>query len=314
MRSFVVSAVALAGITAGYVFSANTPPIGVAVTVGNFLLNDAQTSGNATIFDGATVQAGANTAQVKLNGGAQVSLLQESKGRVFADHLDLKKGSARVAGYSLTADGLKVEAQGASAASVTMHGKTLEVASLYGNVKVFNANGMTVANLLPGRALNLTPQDAGAAAPSQLVGCVAKKGNDYFLQDETSNVTVQLKGGTVKENRRFQVNGTMVPNGGPVAPATQVINVASQKDLNKGCRGAAVLAGGAAGAAGAGAAAGGAGAAGAGAGAAAAGAAGAGVAASTAVVAGVAAAAAGVGGAAAAGSFNCTPVSPSTTC
>jgi hypothetical protein len=182
-----------------------------------------------------------------------------------------------------------------------MHGKVVEVASLYGNVHVFNASGLTVANLAPGRALSLTPQEAGAAAPSQLVGCVAKKDSNYFLTDETSNVTVQLRGGMVRENRRYQVNGNMVPNGGPVSPATQVIAVVGQKDLNKSCKGAAVLAG--AGAAGAGAA----GAAGAAAGAAA------GISATTAVVAGVAAAAAVGTGVAVSANTSTTPPPPVTT-
>jgi hypothetical protein len=269
MRAFVIPVVGLAALTAGVLFSANTPAIGVASSSDSLLINDARASGNATIFSGSTLQSGTTAAQVRLKDGAQVSLQRDSRGKLFSDHIELLQGSARISGYSANANGLKVEADGASSASVSMHGRTVEVASLAGNIHVFNSSGIAVANLLPGRALNLTPQEAGAAAPSQLVGCVAKSGNNFFLTDETSNVTVQLRGGSVKANRRFQVNGTMVPGATASAPATQVVNVVGSKDLNKACNGAAVLTAGAA-----------------------AGAAGAGAGATTAVVAGVAAAAA----------------------
>ena len=230
MRAFVITAVGLATLTAGLLFSANTPAIGVAITSDSLLINDARAAGNATIFSGSTLQSGSTSAVVHLKDGAEVSLLRDSRGKLFSDHIDLERGAARVSGYSVNAIGLKVEAEGESSASVSVHGKSIEVASLAGNVQVFNASGVTVANLLPGRALNLTPQEAGAAAPSQLVGCVAKSGNNFFLKDETSNVTVQLRGGTLRANRRFQVNGNMVPNATPTSPATQVVNVVGQKD------------------------------------------------------------------------------------
>jgi hypothetical protein len=69
-----------------------------------------------------------------------------------------------------------------------------------------------------------------------------------LLTDETSNVTVQLRGGSAKGNRRYQVTGSMVPNATPASGATQVLNVASAKELGACGTGAA----GAAGAAGAG--------------------------------------------------------------
>ena len=168
MRAFFIPAVGLATLTAGLLFSANTPAIGVAITSDSLLINDARATGNATIFSGSTLQSGATAAQVRMKDGAEVSLLRDSRGKLFSDHMDLEKGSARVSGYAVNANGLKVEADSASSASISMQGKTVEVASLSGNVHVFNASGMNVANLLPGRALNLTPQEAGAAAPSQL--------------------------------------------------------------------------------------------------------------------------------------------------
>jgi hypothetical protein len=268
--------------------SAATSGIGVAMSEGNILINSSSAVGNATIFDGSTLETQSAASQIRLNGGAQLRLASDSRGTVFSDHVDLQKGSASIAGYSANASGLNVRADGNASATISMRDQgVVEVAALTGSVHVFNAAGFNVANLMPGRALDLRPQDAGASAPSNLTGCAVKSGGNTLLTDETSNVTVQLKGGNVKTGKHVQVTGSMVPNATPPSPATQVINVTSVKDVAGACKAGGAVAGGAA-----------------------AGAAGGGVATSTLVIAGVAvAAAAGVGAAAATGTFNSNTVS-----
>jgi ferric-dicitrate binding protein FerR (iron transport regulator) len=195
-----------------------TPAIGVAVSEGTILVNDAQTPGNTTIFDGSTLQTQRATSQVRLKDGAQVRFDSESRGKLFTDHVDLQQGSAKISAYSAVANGLDVRADGNSSATVSVKGKVVEVAALTGSVHVFNAEGMNVANLLPGRALDLRPQDAGASSPSSLTGCPVKSGSNFLLTDETSNVTAQLRGGKVSAGKRVQVTGSLVPNAAPRCP------------------------------------------------------------------------------------------------
>lgn len=235
---------------------AATPAIGVAMSEGTILVNDTQTPGNTTVFDGTTLQTQKSFSQIRLKDGAQLRLESESRGKLFSDHVDLQQGSAKIWDYSANANGLSVRADRDSSATVTMKGKVVEVAALTGNVRVFTAAGMNVANLIPGRALDLLPQDAGASSPSTLTGCPVRSGGNTLLKDETSNVTAQLRGGNVRAGQRVQVTGTLVPNATPASGATQVINVTSVKAVGGSCGGA----GGAAAAAGAGAAAAGAGA------------------------------------------------------
>jgi hypothetical protein len=275
--------------------SAATPGIGVAMSQGNILINSAQSAGNATVFSGNTLETGTSASQVRLTGGAELRLATDSRGTVFADHVDLDRGSARIAGYSANAKGLSVRAEGSSSASITMREGVVQIAALTGNVHVFNAAGINVANLLPGRALDLTPQDAGASAPSSLLGCAVKSGSNTLFTDEGTKVTVQLRGSSVKAGKRVQIKGSMVPNATPATGATQVINVTSVKSVGGPCKSAAAIAAGA-GAAGA---AGGAAAGAAGAGAAAAGAGAAAGAAGAATAAGISAGV--IGGVAAAG-------------
>src|SRR5215469_2856632 len=100
--------------------SAATPGIGVAMSQGNIVINSSQTAGNATIFDGSTLETRAASSQVRLNGGAQLRLASDSRGTVYADHVNLERGSARIAGYSANASGLNVRADGNASATVSM--------------------------------------------------------------------------------------------------------------------------------------------------------------------------------------------------
>jgi len=67
-----------------------------------------------------------------------------------------------------------------------------------------------------------------------------------LLTDETSNVTVQLRGGSAKVGRHVQITGSMVPNATPTNGSTQVINVTEVKDLGA-CTAAGVAVAGAGG-------------------------------------------------------------------
>jgi hypothetical protein len=295
MHLFNLKTVIVCGFSSLGLLSAATSGIGVAMSEGNILINSSSAAGNATIFNGSTLETLSAASQVRLNDGARLRLASDSRGTVFSDHVDLQKGSASITGYSANANGLNVRADGKASATISMRDQgVVEIAALTGSVHVFDAAGLNVANLLPGRALDLRPQDAGANAPSSLTGCAVRSGGNLLLTDETSNVTVQLKGGSVKTGQRVQITGSMVPNATPPSGATQVINVTDVKQVGGPCKGGGSAAGAAA-----------AGAAGAGAGAA--------IGTTGIVIIGVAAAAgAGVGIAAGTGSFNSGTTTTST--
>ena len=202
---------------------------------GSILVNDARTPGNATILDGSVLQTESSASQIHFKDGAQLRVDADSRARLYSDHVDLQRGSVKISDYAAKANGLSVKAADGSSANVTVKGKLIEVAALTGSVHVFNATGLNVANLLPGRALDLTPQDAGASSPSSFTGCAIKSGNDLLLTDETSNVTAQLRGGKITPGERVQITGSLVPNATPVSPATQVISVTSVKEVGGTC-------------------------------------------------------------------------------
>jgi hypothetical protein len=225
--------------------SAAAPGIGIAMSQGNIFIDSSATAGNATVFNGSTLETQSAGSQVRLNGGAQLRLASDSRGTLFNDHVDLQKGSASIKGYSANAKGLNIRADGKASAAISVRDQgDVRIAALTGNVHVFDAAGLNVANLAPGRTLDLRPQAAGAAAgPSSLTGCAVKSANGTLLTDEASSVTVQLRGGAAKAGRHVQITGSMVPNGTPANGATQVINVTDVKDLGACTSGGVAVAG-----------------------------------------------------------------------
>ena len=99
--------------------------------------------------------------------------------------------------------------------------------ALQGRSHVTNARGMLVANLTPGIALEFEPQVEGADAASKLKGILRRQAGKFLLTDETTNVTVELRGSGLssKVGKRVEVTGQLAAGSVAVEPATQVINV-----------------------------------------------------------------------------------------
>jgi hypothetical protein len=215
--------------------SAATPGIGVVLSSGSVTVDNSVVAGNATVFDGNTVQTGATASRLQLNNGKLVQLGSESTARVYSDHMILEKGFGQSSGsYGVEANSLKISGD---SAKVAIYGKTVEVAALGAPVVVSTSTGVQVANLLPGKALAFTPQDAGAMAPTTLTGVVRNVGGAYMLTDTTSNTTVQLMGGGVEKYVKHLIKVTGTPGSGTAAAgATQIINVTNVEDQGKAKR------------------------------------------------------------------------------
>lgn len=213
---------------------AGTPAIGIAVSQGNFVLNNIKTPGNASVFDGNLLQTSDAPSQVRLKDGTQIRFAADSAGRVYKDHLELQGGSASVSGNAAVANGLSVRPEAGAAATLTVQGKTLEVAAVSGKVHVFNAQGVNVANLNPGSALDLR-SDVQAASTSALTGCAVRQGTDLVLTDETSNVTVRLSGTPVLTGKRVRLSGSIasIEQGKDVG---EVMKVAEVKEIAGLCQ------------------------------------------------------------------------------
>jgi len=231
--------------------SAATPAIGVAKARGSFRLDNATVYANSTLFDGSAIETGEVSSELQLNGGARLLLASGSRGKVYRDRLVLEMGAAQLKAtenYPIEARSLRVLPAGRDSTARVVLDKAgqVGVAAVNGPVQVTSAQGILVANVLAGGALNLTPQ--AAAAPSRVSGCLQQKDGRFLLTDMTTHVTVELQGpGLEKEvGNAVEIVGAMIPGAKPAPGATQVIRVSELKQAGRKCPVPAVGAGAAA--------------------------------------------------------------------
>jgi hypothetical protein len=223
----------------GGLASGAVPVIGTVVAKGTFRLDNATVTGNATLFEGATIETKSAASRMELATGARVSLGTDSRARFYGDRMILEKGEGRLEkaeSFRFEARGLIIQPEtgNASARVVLTGGARVELAALSGSFRVLNARGLLVANVASGHALELEPQAADTA--TKLTGTLRNVGGHFLLTDETSNVTVELAGpGLAKEvGNRVEIMGQMDPSATPVTDASQFIQVTQLKHLGKG--------------------------------------------------------------------------------
>ena len=325
-----IAAAIIWNLAGGARVEAATPMIGTAVANGSFRVDSMTVKGNATLFEGVTVETGAISSTMQLASGARMILGAESRGRIFGDHLVLERGQGQLdkpSGFRVEARGLTIQPEtGNTTGRVQLAGANrVQVAAVTGSFRVLNSRGMLVARLPQGAAIAFEPQ----AIPTftRISGRLDVKAGHYLLTDETTQVTIEIVGKDLAKSagKRVEVSGSLDPAVSPTSDASQLVRVQNLRLLAQATPPAPAAAGGAgsssaSGAAGSAGASGAAGSVGAGAGGAAAagtaaaGAAGAtvaGVAVTTVAIVGGVAAAATIGGLAASGAIGggSTPVS-----
>lgn len=223
--------------TAG-VLSAAPLHIGMITADGRLWVDSAGVSNHATLFEGSVVETEEVPAKLRLAGGASIWLDVSSRADVFQDHLLLQKGSAQLDGglaFRIEAGALRVVlASPGSRAMVSMRDSgAVQVGALNGEVQVRNGQDVMVAQVDPGRPVELRPDSSGA---SLVTGCVSKLGKSLVLQDEVSGVTVELRGKGLNNylGKRIQVTGAAVGSGATAA-AEQAIQASALKVLGTGC-------------------------------------------------------------------------------
>jgi len=181
------------------------------------------------------------SAPAKLQIGGDVRLLLDahSRARVDVTRLVLERGRAQLDSgkdYRIEARSIRVSLGKSARAIVSIDAAgVVEVAALSGMVHVENAEGVAVANVAAGRAVELRLGQTSDAA--MLTGCIVKNSTAYTLRDEASAVTVELRGADVANDvgRRVQVSGAIVPSQHALAVADQVVQAKAIQVLGAGC-------------------------------------------------------------------------------
>ena len=214
--------------------------IGTANADGSFWVDSAGVSTHATVFDGSTVEAGETPLKLQIPPEVRILLDVGSHAQVWGNRLTLEKGRVQLdrgKDYRIEARTMRVTlgAPGARAIVATGGSGTIEVAALGGPIRVSNADGVVVANVVAGRSVDLRLGQAKDAAV--LTGCVAQAGGLFLLRDEVSGITLELRRAEVAKQvgQRVEVTGSVEPvlRG---APGGQVIRAKAVKLLGGECQ------------------------------------------------------------------------------
>jgi hypothetical protein len=219
-----ISAIAFAGSSA----------IGIVTASGHFMLDRSQVWGNATVFEGSTIETGDASSQIALRNGVKLQLARDSRARILAGRVVLEKGIGQISstdGFEVNAANLRIHSTRRLRVNV---GQNVEVASLLGSVRVASASGMLLAAIPAGRTMSFAPQAANGTVTR--TGCLLFKDNHFIMQDENTQEVVEVAGQnfSAQVGNRVEITGAASSDKPNVTIATLLINVASLTPKSSG--------------------------------------------------------------------------------
>jgi hypothetical protein len=243
----------LAGGAAAWLTAAGSS-IGIAVTNGGFRVDHAHVSGNATLFDGSSVETVTAPSQLQLKDGAVMRLARDARATVYERKLILEKGFGQMefaAGYEVEARSLHISpATNDTVTRISVSsGRQVQVGAVRGAVRVTNSTGLLVAKLEAGSSMSFEPEETGVAVPTRASGCLIAKAGKVIMSEQTTNVILELQGTGLDSQigNRVEIVGTAVKDSPAVSGASQVIRVTQVTPIHKGgCAGIAKKLGGSA--------------------------------------------------------------------
>jgi hypothetical protein len=219
--------------------AAATPVIGMASAQSGAMLDNTKVSGNATVFEGSTLQS-SGYSRVHLSNGSRLDLAAGSKAQVFANHVSLEQGMSEVqspTGFEINTRTLKIQpTSSTSIARVKVDGdKQILVTALNSPVNVLNKDGMLVARVAPGLPLSFLPQ-AGAGPAFDSTGCILVKGGVPVLVDSTGNQITEIRGLNLSKavGNTVEIVGISDSSATPAGGASSVVKGSKATVTKKG--------------------------------------------------------------------------------
>jgi hypothetical protein len=193
--------------------AAAAPVIGIATARGDFQVNSLRVSDNATLFEGSTIETAKATSEVRLTGGSRVVLGPGSKGTIYKDRALLEKGQGQIAGaagFTTHVGPFRIESkEKGTARFALLASNRVRVSAVDGAFAIRNARGLILANVAAGNSVELNSQ---GSTQTKIVGKLKKVDGKYFVTDEATNTTLELKGQNLEQfvGQRVEVVGSSI--------------------------------------------------------------------------------------------------------
>lgn len=213
--------------------SAGTVSIGTANARGDLRVDSYLVKGNATLFDGSTVETGLATADLRLEKGTQITMASGSLGTLYRDHLVLQRGESEVAAnssFQLQAVGLHVTPIEPNSRGVVrlVQSNTIEVAALNGSFGVANAQGILLASVRPGRPLSFAMQASTGSTVFSGVGLLSSDNGHFYFTSVTGG-EYEIVGKDLKKyvGQKVEITGIVQTGAAQAGGTTPIITVNS---------------------------------------------------------------------------------------
>jgi hypothetical protein len=229
LRSHVVFVVFLASAAV----ASSAPAVGVASARGGFVVDSVRVRDTATLFEGSRVETMTAASQVRLSSGASIWLAPGSRGSSFRNRFVLEQGEGQFESTTkewLEAQGVTICANGSGAVArvALLASQSIRVHAISGAFAISDRRGVALANVSAGSSVQVDPSAVPVGSETQLTGMILERDGRFFLTDEISHVTVELKGTGLSGlvGKRVQVAGKTVA-AKPAEGASQVVEVSS---------------------------------------------------------------------------------------
>lgn len=197
--------------------------------------------GNATLFDGESVETTAASTELALHNGVKVQLGAGSTAHVYSDRVTLDAGLGQVgqgAPFEVDAAGFKVRGAGVRVGTKgSGSSETIEVSALTGVAKVLGKGDVVLAAIPAGRHMNLAFQAAQSGTLTRS-GCLLYKDAHFIMQDDNTQEVVELAGSAQDLSKnlgnRVEVKGAASNARPSVNVATSVLTVSSVSPQSQG--------------------------------------------------------------------------------
>jgi hypothetical protein len=181
---------------------AASPSIGSVTARGETTIDTYEVRGSGTVFDGSVVETGqsiSSGADLRLANNGEVTLLRDSRGTLYHDHIVLQKGAVQLG----LENSLRVQASGVVVVPAEAHtsgivsidaANSVTVEAKNGTLEIRDASGATVARVQPGHPLTFAAVAGKASADFSATGTVSSENGRYFLSSADTGTRYEMKG------------------------------------------------------------------------------------------------------------------------
>jgi hypothetical protein len=215
--------------------------LGFLTANGTFQLDQSKIWNTATLFDGSVVETGLVHCRIHLSDGSEIDVAGDSRVRFFAGRAVIQKGAMEVrstAVYRVDARDFHISTEGSgTVAAVRFEGPAGVAASAAkGSLRIAGADGLPLANVIPGKGVTLTPENTAAPGLTKLSGCVQSTNGSFWMTDLASNITfaIQAKNLASQVGSRVEIRGTASNSGLEARGTSPAVQAATVKVLQKG--------------------------------------------------------------------------------